>query len=170
MRRLLKLIMKWSKLKSEVEQRICPALSKRVSINSTAYGNCSCGHAWITLDKEVIANFCTRAFWNTRPEFDEKLGRFKAGSETNPDNKKYDKQLVEYGEMSRQDAYKACWEYLHDLSIEQALESDDPLIQTLAVIDSRVGKRKVEKIDKEKLHPLARKLLNERILAENKMS
>ncbi|MCP3850326.1 MAG: hypothetical protein GY694_08840 [Gammaproteobacteria bacterium] len=159
--------MKWSKLKSEIENRFCLALNKRVAINSTAYGNCSCGHAWVTLDKEVIANFCTRAFWNTRPTFDKGSEKYIQGQETNPENKKYDNQLVEYGEMSRQDIYKACWEYLHDLSIDEALESDDPLIQTLAVIDGRVGKRRVQKINTEDLHPLAKKLLEERISIES---
>ena len=53
--------MKWSKLKQLVEQGFAPSLAKRLTINSTAYGACTCGHAWLTLDGEVIANFCTRA-------------------------------------------------------------------------------------------------------------
>lgn len=154
--------MKWSKLKSEIENRFCPALRHRVSIYSTAYGNCTCGHAWITLDKVIIANFCTRAFWNTRPTFDEGTGKFIKGSASNSGEKKYGKQYVEYGELSRQDVYKACWEYLHDLSIDEALISDDPLIQTLAVMDARMGKRRLKAIDQAKLHPLALKLLEER--------
>ena len=41
--------------------------------------------------------------------------------------------------MSRQDAYRACWEFVHDLSIDQSLADDDPLIQSLAVVDRRLG-------------------------------
>ena len=159
--------MKWSKLKSEIEKRFCPILTHRVSIHSTAYGNCTCGHAWITLDKVVIANFCTRAFLNTRPVFDQNTGKYVKDDISNIDNKKYKKQYVEYGELSRQDLYKACWEYLHNLSIDEALKSDDPLIQTLAVIDSRVGTRRIKKINQGKLHPLALKLLKERISMGN---
>lgn len=142
-------------------------MRNRFAINSTTYGNCSCGHAWLTIDKNVVANFCTRAFWNTKPTFDKEQKRFVHGIPTPEQNKKYEKQFVDYGEMSRQDVYKACFEYLHDLSIEESLLSDDPLIQTLAVIDRRVGKNRVAKINKEHLHPLAKKLLEERIASEN---
>ena len=158
--------MKWSKLKALVENKIAPSMSERFSINSTAYGNCSCGHAWITLDKEVVANFCTRAFWNRSPSFDQEKKKFVAGEVPEGISKKYEKQLTEYGELSRQDAYQACWEFVHDLSAEQALASDDPLIQTLAVLDSRVGKRRLLKIDAKELHPLASKMLSERALVE----
>lgn len=158
--------MKWSKLKSLVEGRIAPSMAGRVAINSTAYGNCSCGHAWITIDKEVVANFCTRAFWNRSPSFDQEKGRFVADEIPEGVRKKYEKQLVEYGELSRQDAYQSCWEFVHDLSVEDALISEDPLIQSLAVLDSRVGKRRLTKIELESLHPLASKMFTERLAAE----
>ena len=154
--------MRWSKLKSEIELRFCDSMKHRVSINSTTYGACSCGHAWITFDKEVIANFCTRAFWNTKPNFDESKKKFIQGININIENKKYEKFENTYGELNRQDVYASCWEYIHDLTIEQAINSDDALIQSLAVIDRRLGKRKLKEINIELLHPLAQKLLKER--------
>ncbi len=160
--------MKWTKLKQLVEQRITPSIRPRFSINSAAYGACSCGHAWITLDKKIVANFCTRAFWNIPRKFDDSAQKWVSkdlelsNSIPTPD----DKNLTNYGELSRQDAYQACWEFVHDLSIDDALSSDDPLVQSLAVIDSRVGKRKLKIIDIEMLHPLAAKLFTERCLAE----
>lgn len=143
--------MRWSKLKQLVEAGFAPGLSTRLTINSAAYGACTCGHAWLTLDGEVIANFCTRAYWNK--EF--------AGvpEKTNP---MYARQQTAYGEMSRQDAYQACWAFVHDLSIDDALADSDPLVQTLAVIDRRLGKRRLDQIDEDALHPLARRLLAER--------
>ena len=66
--------------------------------------------------------------------FDEEKGKFVPG-DLRPTKSKFEKQFMEYGEMSRQNAYEACWEYVHELKINEALESDDPLIQTLAVID-----------------------------------
>lgn len=149
--------MRWTKLKSEIENGFCDSLRKRITINSARYGACTCGHAWITLDKEIIANFCTMAFWNTNPKYDEEKRSWIKGELRNPDNKKFDKLLVDYGELSRQDVYKACWEFIHDLSINDAMESDDVLIQTLAIIDKRVRKNRFKKIDKEKLHRLSRK-------------
>jgi hypothetical protein len=160
--------MKWTKLKHLVEQRIAPSIRPRFSINSAAYGACSCGHAWITIDKKIVANFCTRAYWNIPRKFNDSTKKWVSkepelgnGIPT-PD----DKELTNYGELSRQDAYQACWEFVHDLSIDDALSSEDPLAQSLAVIDSRVGKRKLKIIDIETLHPLAAKLFTERCLAE----
>jgi NhaP-type Na+/H+ and K+/H+ antiporter len=141
-------------------------MKKRISINSTRYGGCHCGHAWITLNKNIIANFCTRAFWNTRPVSDEKTGKWVQGEEINEKNKKYDNLENTYGELSRQDVYESCWAYVHDLSIEQAVLSDNPLIQSLAMIDKRLGKRKIKEIDINLLHPLAKRLLKERIEIE----
>lgn len=162
--------MKWSKLKARVEENFASSLQGKVSIYSTAYGNCTCGRAWITLDKKTIAQFCTRAFWNrVGGEIQRKANRWVSDAPvpnavSSAQRASYG--AMEYGELSRQDAYQSCWEFVHDLSIDQAIESDDPLIQTLAVIDRRVGKRKLVTINPDLLHRLARKLLTERMKAE----
>ncbi len=150
--------MRWSKLKQRIESNFADALQSRVALHSTAYGNCSCGHAWLTLDGEMIANFCTRAsgnlmWWKEEgplPLTDEQI-------------KKYKRQPVDYGEISRQHVYQSCWEFIHDLSIDEALSDDDPMIQSLAVLDKRIGKRRLQKICNIDLHPLARKLLEVRM-------
>ena len=152
--------MQWSKLRSLVESRFTESLRKRVSIHSTAYGNCSCGHAWITLDGEVIANFCTRAHYQKLA--DERANRPTPVAST----KKYETQFVEYGEMSRQDVYQACWRFIHDLSIEQALSDSDILVLSLAVLDQRIGKRRMQGLALEYLPPLPRHLLEIRAVAE----
>ena len=164
--------MKWSKLKSLIESRICKSLQKRVHIYSTAYGNCTCGHAWLTLDKKIIANFCTRAFWNraignwyfkdNRWKSDNPIPKYVRFEQ----NRNYG--FAFYGEESRQNIYTSCWEYIHKLSIEEALNSNDVLIQALAVIDYRVGKRRLLNLERKILHPLVRKLLDARIESELK--
>lgn len=153
--------MRWSKLKEKVQSNFADSIKNRISINSTRYGNCGCGHAWITLDKTVIANYCTRAYWDKKHKLERGIAKFE-------DFENRDKALYsEWGEMSRQDAYNSCWDFVHSLTIEQALKDDDPLIQTLAVLDSRLGKRRLARIDSKKLHKLARKLYEIRIDAEN---
>ena len=147
-------IMKWSKLKSLVEARFAPSVKKRLAINSTRYGNCTCGRAWITLDGKEIANFCTRAY------------HLVEGGYVDPATRRTNETLVDFGELSRQNAYESCWAFVHDLSIEDALQDSDPLIQTLAVLDSRLGKRRISQIDIETLHPLARRLFEVRAEAE----
>ncbi len=160
--------MKWTKLKQLVEQRIAPSIRPRFAINSAAYGACSCGHVWITIDKKVVANFCTRAFGNIPRKFDDSARKWvsKDPELTNGIPSADNKNLTNYGELSRQDAYQACWEFVHDLSIDDALNSEDPLVQSLAVIDSRGGTRKLKSIDINSLHPLANKLFEERCLSE----
>ncbi|PXA87300.1 hypothetical protein DMC47_32695 [Nostoc sp. 3335mG] len=133
-----------------VLDRFAPELRGRLDIHSTRYGNCSCGHAWLTFDGEVIANFCTRA---------KSIAQgFESGPEKH--NDMYARQLVDFGEFSRQDAYQACWAFVHELSIEQAIVDDDPLVQSLAMADSRIGKRRLNQIDPPHLHRLAAHILN----------
>ncbi|MCC3860621.1 hypothetical protein [Pseudemcibacter aquimaris] len=147
--------MRWSKLKKRIEDNFAENIKSRISIHSTAYGNCSCGHAWLTLDGKVIANFCTRAFFNRYP-----MGYGRG--EMKLDNKKtnkYKDQFVEYGEMSRQNFYLACWEYIHKMGLDEALDSENCLIQSLAVLDKRLGKKRMNNLKKANLHRLARKLL-----------
>ncbi len=147
--------MKWSKLRKLVKDGFSESLAKRLDINSTAYGGCSCGHAWITMDGDVIANFCTRASANVRLDY----------ASAKP-NKMYEDQLTGYGELSRQDAYQACWDFVHSLTVKEALEDSDPLVQSLAVVDRRLGKRRLGRIDEARLHPLAKKLLEVRLDSE----
>lgn len=140
--------MRWSKLRKLVKDRFAPEVQGRLDINSAAYGNCSCGHAWLTWDGEVIANFCTRAHGN--------IGAYMPDFEP-PDPPPG--KLVAYGEFSRQDAYHACWALVHDLSIDEALADEDALVRSLAIVDARLGKRRLARIDPEELHPLPRQLL-----------
>ena len=162
--------MKWSKLKSLVEDKFSQSLGGRIAIFSTRYGNCTCGHAWLTLDKEVIANFCTRAFWNRAAgNYHFKDGRWVTDSPVPEHVSAHQKKSygeMEYGELSRQDVYEACWSYVHNLTIDESISSEDPLIQSLAMLDKRLGKRRLKSIDQAKLHPLAKKLLTVRLESE----
>jgi hypothetical protein len=148
--------MRWSKLRSLVREGFAASIRHRVDIQSTRYGACSCGHAWITLDGEVIANFCTRAHFIAQGMEPRSA---KAGTTARH-------QFAEFGELSRQDAYEACWAFVHTLSIEQALADPDPLVQTLAVLDTRLGKRRLARLAGEDFHRLAAVLLGVRREAE----
>lgn len=156
--------MRWSKVKKLIEDNFCDWLRKRISIHSTAYGNCSCGHAWVTFDKEIVANFCTRAFWNTIPEFSKEKQKW---IKVNPiHEKKYDFMLNDYGDLSRQDVYRSCWDYLHSYTNTQALESDDIFMQFLAIVDKKTWKRTLENIRPETLEPFVKFFFLERLNAE----
>ena len=146
--------MRWSKLRTLVRERFTDDLQKRVDIHSARYGACSCGHAWLTVDGKVIANFCTRA------------KSIAQGYEPGTPSERPLYDLASFGEFSRQDAYAACWAFVHDLSSEEALADPDPLVQSLTMLDRRIGKRRLAKIDRTSLHPLAVKLFDIRMLSE----
>jgi hypothetical protein len=145
---------RWSKLRKLVRDRFAPEVRDRLDINSAAYGASTCGHAWLTWDGEVVANFCTSAFINADGYLPDAPPRPPGPNE-----------LVGYGEFSRQDAYHACWALVHDLSIEDALADDDALVRALAIVDARLGKRRLTQLDPEALHPLPRRLLELRLEA-----
>lgn len=148
--------MRWSKLRALVKERFAPSIAARVDIQSTRYGNCGCGHAWVTLDGEVVADFCTRAHFIAHGM----EGPSKKVGTTPPH------QFTVFGELSRQDAYSACWDFVHALTVEQALADSDPLVQSLAVLDSRVGKRRLRLLEAARFHRLAAMLLELRKEAE----
>ena len=161
--------MRWSKLRALVENRFDPEIRNNISISSAAYGSCSCGHLWITIDKKIVANFCTRAFYNRHLYQERRPKIFGGGKNPCPippyitvsNNAKYGE--VDYGEMSRQGAYSSCWEFIHTLHIDNAISSDNPLIQSLAVLDKRVGQQRLIAMQRKVLHPLFKCLLDYRL-------
>ena len=142
-------MMRWSGLRARVIERFAPELQGRLDIQSARYGNCSCGHAWLTFDGEVIANFCTRAHAIAEGREPGTLTR----------NGMYARQFADFGELSRQDAYQACWAFVHELSVEQAMSDSDSLVQSLAMADARLGKRRLAVVDGSHLHRLAAHIL-----------
>ncbi len=150
--------MRWSKLKTLLEARF--ALNKRVAIHNTRYGDSQYGHAWLTLDGVVIANFCTFAYFNRYGGFETTDRGIPAKATHQPHY-----ALVSYGELSRDDVHAACWAYVHELTPEAALKTSNPLFQSLAVLDSRFGKRRLRTLDSTQLEPLARYLWQVRCTA-----
>lgn len=74
---------------------------------------------------------------------------------------------VEPGEFSRFDLHEACWEYIHDLGPDRGLESNNPLIVSLAVLSSKVGACRLRLlVEDQNLHPLAKRLLEFRLNVE----
>lgn len=147
--------MKWSKLKTMIESRFAPSVRGKVHLYTTNYG-CSCGRAWVTYQKEQIANF------ETILNFTRKCKHRHPTNEHDhviiADDERAAGKSVERGEFSRFDLHAACWSFLNS-SIEDALASTNPLIQGLAFLDQRFGKRRLFEYPTNSLHPLAKELL-----------
>lgn len=155
--------MQWSKLKQLIENNFAESLSTRISVHSARYGASTMGHAWLTLDGAVIANFCTNAHFNRFKYGDKSKDRGVTGEE----HQRYSRQFVEYGEISQDDVYKTFWTYVHDMSFDDSVRSKDPLVQSLVVLDKRLGKRRLITLAGDDLHPLAAKLLEVRKKSEH---
>ncbi|HEY9684445.1 MAG TPA: hypothetical protein V6C86_22885 [Oculatellaceae cyanobacterium] len=75
-------------------------------------------------------------------------------------------RLSERGEWSRFELHQACKDFLN-LSIEDAVNSGNPLLQGLAFLDKRFGQRRATEFEEQELHPLSRRLLEIRRLEDS---
>lgn len=154
--------MKWSKLKQRIEDGFAGCIRGRVSIYATRYtsGSHFMARGWITVDGVQIVNFSTpdsmNKFGLMTPEINERI----------PEEQRTPGLHAEKGEFSRYDLFDACWAYLN-ISIADALKDENPLIQAFAMLDKRLGKRRLKNLDPEKLHPLPAGLLRFRLECEN---
>lgn len=154
--------MKWSKLKKTIEDNFAESLSRRVRIYVTRYtsGSYFMVRGWITIDKEEIANFSTpdnysRLEWDMS-DIDKRI----------PAEDRSEGNAVEKGEFSRADFLNACWQYI-GMNINESLKSENPVIRAFAMLDRRLGKRRLKLIDKQNLHPLVLKCLSLRLECES---
>ena len=161
--------MQWSKLKQTIQSKFADSIKGRVELFSTTYRkpNSNDGRGWITIDKKEIVNFATiKSWWNYRAYYHEAT---KTDCKTHPaidNNERTIDLLIEEGEFSRFDLHNCCWEYLN-LTVEEGLEHKSPIINSIAVLDKRLGKRRLVNLDNDKLHPLTKRLLEFRLSVEN---
>ena len=144
--------MQWSKLKSRVKAFTCPELKDRIDFHVTQdrKAHSWISESWVTVNGERIFDCGSRTYAR------EAAYEFLSHEESSSDVE------VEDGNWSIQDALKrreihepqhmgeAMRAYL-DLPIDQALGSDNPFIKALAMVDRRVGKRTIAKLEVDKL-------------------
>lgn len=157
--------MRWSKLKKIVEDSFAESVRGRVHIHSTRY-RCSCGRGWITVDGNEVADLNTELSGRKyRAIYHETTRTTCARHPPVADDERTPGSLVEPGEFSRFDLHEACWQYAHS-SVDESLRSDNPLVASLAVLSSKVGKTRLLRMRARKLHPLTRALLDFRMRTE----
>ena len=137
--------MQWSKLKTRIKALICPELRERLDFHITSYRESHDGveKAWITLDGEKIFN-C--GHYHYEFTFADGYYRGMRGPEL--------KDWLDGQEVHSPKYMVGSLRAYLDISIEEALESKNPFIKGLAIIDRRVGKRTIGKIDLEDLEHL----------------
>ena len=160
--------MRWSKVKKLVEDSFAESVKKRIKVYSTHY-QCSCGRGWITIDGEELVDFSTMLSGNIYGYvYHETTNTICAKHSAVKGDERTEGKLIEDGEFSRFDLHIACWDYLHQ-SIKDSLESENPLIKSLAILSAKVGKGRLGEIAKQNLHPLTRALLDFRLEAEREL-
>jgi hypothetical protein len=173
--------MRWSKTKLLLESLLCENLIKRLKIHSTRY-NASIGEPqriWITLDKTVIFNASSQYFLNKHDKFwedvkyktdkpfpeclyecyPEFMGKFSDGD--------YSMLVLEQRNIFNVDRVYKAFVLFPNLSIDEAVCCNNVIIQALALIDKRLGKRKLRNLRfTPDTHPIIKKFYTIRCDAE----
>ena len=130
--------MQWSKLKTRVRNFICPELKDRIDFFVTSYRASHDGadKVWITVDGEKVFEF------NHYPyEWAEAEAYYSGLCKEQVRILLKDKEI--HSPRNFGDAMRV---YLES-PIEEALKSSDPLVKAFAIIDRRVGKRTLAKLE-----------------------
>ncbi len=150
--------MRWTKTKMLVENLICEKLKKRLNVYATSY-NTSFGEQrriWVTLDNKEIFNASSAHFLVEHDELWEEVKR--KTSKPFPDclyecfpefvgkinDSDYSMAILEQRNIFNVElVYDALVQY-PNFSIEEALSSENNIVQALALIDKRLGKRRLK--------------------------
>ena len=159
--------MQWSKLKRRVESFLATSVAGRVELRSTRYrgSHDQEGRGFITFDKKEVWDMCTLRAWRSEYELQKQI---EAQQEIRPiDAHELARQEIEsQGLFSQYRFYESLEEYCN-LSVEEAIDSENILIRALAMLDRRVGKRRLRSLGEEaNIHPMVFRFYQFRCQAE----
>jgi hypothetical protein len=164
--------MKWSQLKSRLESFLAPSLAGRVALHQARYRYTheEVGRVWFTVDGREVGDFATHMGMRYRRQLTDQLmderdawgstaAYMQAAAEV-------EQQLRARGEISDSTAIDLLEQYL-SMPFEDALTASSPLLRAMAMIDRRLGKRRLRSIRlTSDEHPLVRELYTVRCLVE----
>jgi hypothetical protein len=154
--------MRWSQLKSRISELVDPSVRDRVALHQARYRYTreEVGRVWLTIDGREVASFDSSTYTRRRAELAHALEHDMTSPEADAVARR---ELREAGLSDDYEAIADLGRYL-SLSIEDALASPSPLVRALAVIDRRVGKRRLRSLAANPIeHPLVRQLLRLRL-------
>lgn len=157
--------MKWSQLKHRIKQLISPELRDRLDFHVTRYHEAHDqeGEFWITIDKQTIFSGSYYQVLKTLST-NEELKEAYYSSPSQRSSVKIEnitlEKVVNMGIHDMEDFSKSLFNYLNT-PFEESLVSNNPLFKAFALIDSRLGKRRFEKIIiKDDTHKLIKHFYN----------
>jgi hypothetical protein len=147
--------MQWSKLKSRIKDFICPELCDRIDFHLTSYRKSHDGadKVWITVDGEKVFSFEHYPYERAEAEaYWQKLDTAQV------------KNHLQANEIHNPPDFGNAMRLYLDMPIAEALNSSNPIIKALAIIDRRTGKRTLESLEiNESAHSLVKDFYKLRI-------
>jgi hypothetical protein len=130
--------MQWSKLKARFKALICPELSDRIDLHLTSYRHSHDGadKVWITVDGHRV--------------FDCKHYSYEAAEANAYSIGLRDQELktrLRDQEVHSPAEFGSAIKLYPSLSIDEALASENPIIKAFAMVDRRLGKRKLAMLE-----------------------
>jgi hypothetical protein len=158
--------MQWSSLKKKVESFFATSVKGRVELRSTRYRSAhdQVGRGSITVDGKEVWSMGSTNFWACEYDMIQKIAYEQQLSPA-------DAQIIAKTELEK-DGILSHWDFYETLenycntSIDQSIASENILNQSLAVLDSRIGKRRLEKFNASACHPMVQYFYNLRCQAE----
>lgn len=135
--------MQWSKLKTRVKSLICPELQNVIDFHVTQYRKAHSwiSESWVTVNGERIFDCGSRTYyWAYWVEYCRREDANEPIDWDTLPTALAEQEIHEPIEMG-----SAMRTFL-DLPIEEALCSNDPFIKALAIVDRRVGKRRLKQL------------------------
>lgn len=150
----------WSKTRKAMYDRLAPSLKGRVVFEVQYYEKLkcqcemcanSCKQLMIIVDKVPYTIAGAGAYW-TNPDKYEAMKELNISDtllyyrDNDVEKKVKNRVFYKTGLMFFYDAMKKIHEYLNCVSIEECLSGEDYFLYLLAVLDRRVGKRRIRRI------------------------
>jgi len=135
----------WSKTRQILESRLADELKGRVSFHYDVYRTKVCKEKpdWKSEMHVLSIIVDGEAWFSTNPEFYHYVGRW-------PHEIPKEQIIKETGLVAGgwwgTDAMKFIHQYLNELSIDEAISHENYFIRLLALLDSRLGKRRIKVI------------------------
>ena len=149
--------MQWSKAKRKVELLFAPSVAGRVELRVTGYRDAhdAEGRGWITIDRTEAWSFCTFRYWVEGGKLERGIREASQG--------------LDYRDPAQREAYYEAYEQAQEilarrgiltkgdfedavesypaLALDAALESDNLVHRALAMLDRRLGKRRLRTLE-----------------------
>lgn len=163
--------MSWSKLKQQLESFLCPALHGRVEYRATSYRYLpdKAGICYISVDKKNVFNMSDKTslirWYQTEQEIkndsdiqipisNEEIEAVRKDTKGAPEDRLiviarsrkmsgYAKELLSAQASLSKSNFNVVANNFLTISIEESIESDDILLNILALVDRRVGKKRI---------------------------